>query len=73
MKIGACWLQEREGEKYFSCKLDLLPVDGKFGVFKNEKKQPGTNQPDYNIVWLSNGNSGGHGKYGGKKNGYSYK
>jgi len=50
MRIGACWLKEKDGEKYFSGVISL-PFIGKinFAIFKNKEKK--NNEPDYNIVW----------------------
>lgn len=52
MKIGALWLKEKDGKKYFSGKIEVPGLDLQFAVFKNEEKNK-ENQPDYNIVWSS--------------------
>ena len=51
MIIGGAWIKEtKNGEKFFSCSIDL-PFLGKmnFAIFKiKEKKGKG---PDYQITW----------------------
>jgi hypothetical protein len=50
-KIGALWLKEKNGKKYFSGQIE---PDGREGrklpilIFKNDKKEK-DNQPDYTI------------------------
>lgn len=51
MNIGACWLKEKDGKAYFSGQIRTPGLDLNFAIFKNEKKEEGSNQPDYNIVW----------------------
>jgi uncharacterized protein (DUF736 family) len=51
MNIGGCWLKEKDGNNYFSCQIRTPDLDLNFAIFKNAKKEEGTNQPDYNIVW----------------------
>jgi uncharacterized protein (DUF736 family) len=52
MIIGAAWIKESNGKKYFSCKLNFVPTgwDGSFAMFKNDKKES-DNHPDYNMVY----------------------
>lgn len=48
-KVGAFWLKEKNGRKYFSGKLDKpLPAGTQVFVYKNDhKKEP--NHPDYTL------------------------
>lgn len=50
MQIGALWLKEKDGKKYFSGQIEYPGVKLNFAIFKNEKKE-NPNQPDYQIVW----------------------
>lgn len=52
MQIGALWLGEKDGKKFFTGELDLVTTKIKVGVFKNENKEEGSKQPDYRIVKL---------------------
>lgn len=62
MNIGACWIKEKDGKRYFSCSINYIPTnwDGHCAIFKNENKEK-DNHPDYNIV------AGGSGKKVEKK------
>lgn len=51
MNIGAVWLKEKDGKTYMSCKIQTPGLDLNFAIFKNEKKEEGSKQPDYNIAW----------------------
>lgn len=51
MNIGACWIKEKDGKTYLSGQIRTPGLDLNFAVFKNEKKDEGSSQPDYNIVW----------------------
>ena len=60
MNIGAVWLKEKGRKTYMSCKIQTPGLDLNFAIFKNEKKEEGSKQPDYNIVWSPpRKNSGG--------------
>ena len=50
MNIGALWLKEKDGKKYFSGQIEFPGTKLNFAVFKNEKKDK-PSQPDYKIVW----------------------
>jgi uncharacterized protein (DUF736 family) len=50
MKIGALWLKEKDGKKYYSGIIEFPGMKLNFAIFKNEEKQQ-DNHPDYNIVW----------------------
>lgn len=50
MVIGAVWLKEKDGKKFFSCQIEVPGLHLNFAIFKNDKKEK-DNQPDYNIVW----------------------
>jgi uncharacterized protein (DUF736 family) len=50
MIIGAAWLKEKDGKKYYSCQIRVPGLDLNFAIFKNEKKEK-ENQPDYQIIW----------------------
>jgi len=50
MVIGAVWLKEKDGKKFYSCQIRTPRLNLNFAIFKNEKKEK-DNQPDYNIVW----------------------
>ena len=47
--IGALWLREKNGKKYFSGVLNDLHGNINIAVFPNNKKQA-ENQPDFNII-----------------------
>lgn len=50
-RIGALWLKKSgEGKNYMSGVLEDLRGPIQIAVFKNDKKEAGSNQPDYNIV-----------------------
>jgi len=48
-KIGALWLKEKDGKKYFSGVLEDMRGDIRIVIFKNDKKEQ-EKQPDYNIL-----------------------
>jgi uncharacterized protein (DUF736 family) len=52
MVIGGAWLKDKDGKKFYSCQIQF-PLFGtlNFAIFKNDKKEEGSNQPDYHIVW----------------------
>lgn len=47
--IGALWLKEKDGKKYFSGSLQDLHGEIRIVVFKNDNKTKDT-QPDYQIL-----------------------
>lgn len=51
MNIGACWIKEKDGKRYFGCMMNFIPTnwDGHFAIFKNDNKEKETH-PDYSIV-----------------------
>lgn len=59
MKIGALWLKEKDGKKYFSGKIEVPGLDLQLAIFRNEDKQK-ENQPDFNIVWSPPKKDGGY-------------
>lgn len=48
-KIGALWLKEGNGKKFFSGVIETLNGDVQIVIFKNDKKEK-ENHPDYNIL-----------------------
>jgi uncharacterized protein (DUF736 family) len=44
-------MKEKDGRGYMSCQIRVPGLDLNFAIFKNEKKEEGSNQPEYNIVW----------------------
>jgi len=49
--IGALWNKtSKEGKQYFSGVLTDLRGSINIAVFANDKKEDGTNQPDYRII-----------------------
>jgi hypothetical protein len=55
-KIGALWLKEKNGKKFFSGEIELNGQKHSVVVFRNTYKEEGSKQPDYNIL-LSQGQS----------------
>ncbi len=55
-KIGALWVRKSKDGKmtYMSGVIKDFHGEIQIAVFKNEKKQIGTKQPDYNIVLSGN-------------------
>lgn len=54
-KIGALWVRKsKTGMTYMSGVIKDMHGEIQIAVFKNEKKQAGTKQPDYNIVLSGN-------------------
>jgi hypothetical protein len=39
MKIGALWLKEKDGKKYYSGTIEFPGIKLNFAIFKNEEKQ----------------------------------
>jgi uncharacterized protein (DUF736 family) len=52
-KIGALWLKEKNGKKYFSGQVEINGEKHNIVVFKNTYKQE-EKHPDYNVL-LSQG------------------
>jgi len=48
VNVGAGWIKKEEGKK---TRVSVKLENGMFlSIFKNEKKQEGSNQPDYNLT-----------------------
>ena len=63
MEIGALWLKEKDGKKFFSGQIEYPGVKLNFAIFKNEKKEK-DGQPDYKIVWSPQRENKGTGNSG---------
>jgi uncharacterized protein (DUF736 family) len=50
MNIGALWLKEKDGKRYFTGKIQYPNFELQIAIFKNENKTS-ENAPDYNIIW----------------------
>ena len=51
INLTGLWLNENaEGKKYMKGNIGQANIL----IFKNEKKEPGSNQPDYNMVIAEN-------------------
>ena len=50
-ELGAVWKKESNGRKYYWGKIVVEGVEVPFVMFKNEKKIPGSNQPDIGIFY----------------------
>lgn len=51
MIIGAAWLKEKNGQKYFYVRCDL-PLLGKLNfIIKKRATEKKGNQPDYDVIW----------------------
>jgi len=48
-ELGAVWLREGNGKKYYFGKLTLDGKELQFVMFKNDRKEPGSKQPDWRI------------------------
>jgi hypothetical protein len=49
-ELGALWEKEGKKGKYFSGNVTIEGNRQYFVVFRNDKKTPGSNQPDWNIL-----------------------
>lgn len=50
-RIGALWKQEKDGKEYFAGEVEVIAGNPtKIAIFPNDKKEEGSNQPDFNIV-----------------------
>lgn len=50
-KLGALWLRDgKDGKKYMTGVIETLSGDVQIVVFRNDKKEAGSKQPDYNIL-----------------------
>lgn len=49
-ELGAVWLRvSKQGVKYYSGKITVNGEDINIAMFKNNRKEPGSKQPDWNI------------------------
>ncbi len=52
MQVGCLWLKEdKDGKRFFTGKIEWPGMDMNIAIFKNDKKEEGSNQPDYHIQW----------------------
>lgn len=58
-KIGALWINEKNGKKYMSGDVTIDGQQVRIVVFKNTYKEEGTKQPDYNILISERRDDGG--------------
>jgi uncharacterized protein (DUF736 family) len=50
-RVGAGWRKEsKNGHPYISCEIEHNGEKIRFRLFKNDRKQEGTKQPDYNVL-----------------------
>jgi hypothetical protein len=49
-RIGALWEGKKDSKALLTGTLDFLGEDIRIVVFKNDKKEAGSKQPDYHIV-----------------------
>lgn len=53
VRVGALWIKEKDGRRFLSGTLELGGREGtkvNIAVFPNDRKAPGSKQPDYNIT-----------------------
>jgi len=50
MIIGAAWLKEKDGQKYFYVRCDL-PLLGNLSFMIKKRQNKTGNQPDYDVIW----------------------
>lgn len=50
MIIGAAWLNEKDGQKYFYVRCDL-PLLGNLTFMIKKRQNKTGNQPDYDVIW----------------------
>lgn len=58
MIIGAAWLKEKDGQKYFYVKCDL-PLLGSLSFVIKKRADKKGNQPDYDVIWYPERKQGG--------------
>jgi hypothetical protein len=57
-RIGSLWAGKQGSKALLTGAIDLLGEDIRIVVFKNDKKEEGSKQPDYHIVRSKDQNDG---------------
>lgn len=54
IRASGLWLKDGKRGKYMSGETsEAIPAGSKLLVFKNDRKEPGSNQPDYHLFFVS--------------------